>query len=242
MSKSPIVRATSMPITGSDIPISPRPAYEFSNEEEGSSVQTQIQIQPDSIGIKSGPFLHAEPQEEVLIDPAREYMTSEQILRWNHLVQMGNGQTDATDINIEFSGVPLSRYAAIFSKHPWNFNTDPNRGGMFAVSGNLDATGRPLVRTDNTWIGHSHPNERDRGYKVVMVDPNNPLLDQQIVDHAWHSPHEQNRMPGTRHPFYRFSPYNWEGFANKHNNTTCELTIIIVVLFLVVLFRYLPHK
>jgi hypothetical protein len=212
------------------MPIAPRPAREFGNEEGSSARQTQMTPK----NFVAGPFLPAEPREEVLADPARELMTSEQILRWNQLVQLGKPRSE-----LELSGVPLSRYAALSSGQPWDFNADPNRGGSFATLGRLDADGRPIIRTDDTWKGHVPPNEP--GMNVITASPYEPLPDQKIVDAAWRFPHAKERVSDTRQPFYRFSPFTWEGFTDKNMEKASyrELTIIIVALFLGLLIRYL---
>ena len=226
---APLVRAASTPITGSDMPIAPRPAREFGNEEGSSARQTQMTPKT----FVAGPFLTAEPREEVIADPAREYMTSEQILRWNQLVKLGNPRSQ-----IELSGVPLSRYAALSSGQPWDFNADPNRGGAFATLGRLDADGRPIIRTDDTWAGHVPPNEP--GMNVITASPYEPLPDQKIVDAAWRYPHAQERTPDTRQPLYRLSPFTWEGFTDMQTSTFPyrELMMIVAALLLGLSFRY----
>lgn len=200
----PLIRAASTPITGADVPPAPHPASEGvkRNETGASAGDIQMTLGP----MPYGPFLPPEPRDCVIQDPARTPMTTEQIVRWNKLVSRGSNEP------IVYSGVPLVRYADLIDgRSGGDMNNTTHRGNDFAVLGKMDADGRPIIPTDNTWKGQNPPTYP--GYRIIASSPFYPLLDQDVQDVAWKYPHPDLTTKEGQ-PTYNFSFTSWEGFAD----------------------------
>lgn len=200
----PLIRAASTPATGADVPFAPRPAMETVAKNSSGASARDIQLAP--CPVPYGPFLPPEPRDVVIADPARTPMTQEEIIRWNKLVSRGSNEP------VVYSGVPLVRYADLIQgRNGGDMNNTTHRGNDFAVLGQLDADGRPVIPVDKTWAGQPAP--FSKGERVVVANPFYPLPDQDVQDIAWKFMHP-DLTTREGQPVYNLSLNTWEGFTD----------------------------
>lgn len=217
-----------VPVVGPEVPIQPRP-FSADNTNYAAGMDSGSQFTS-----ANGPFLMPSPPNMNLVDPARTYMTPQESIEWNALIQQG---ATAGNEGIERWTVPAREGAiadaSVNGKTPFGVNADWVRGGTFAIRGDLDADARPKIAP--AMFGQTTARlQREPITYVVNNTPFEPNPDQDIVDNAWRYMHGKQREPVTRQPLFRFHPALWEGFTNQKDEELSMWTNIggIIALFL----------